>query len=201
MGKCVKQLADEFGVSKTAIRKRFTAEFKAQYVETNPDGSLQVNDEGCKLIEESLQKPLQTAQTKVSETSENQGLQETVAAQKETVAILKGQLDIKDEQIKAMSDQMAALQAELERERQHSRDLSDRLVVLTDQAQQLHAGTIKERLTVQEQDEQAVISQTAEQGSNNEKVVPASEDEVVAEQTEKKKSWREKLGDWIAGRK
>lgn len=193
MGKTTKQLAEELGVSKTAIRKRFTDEFKAQYVETNPDGSLWVNDEGCKLIAESLRKPPQTPQTKLVETTENQGLQETVAAQKETVAILKGQLDIKDEQIKAMSDQMAALQAELERERQHARDLSDRLVVLTDQAQQLHAGTIRERLTTQEQDEQAIIPEhTAEQGSN--------EDEAAAEQSEKKKSWRERLGDWIAGR-
>lgn len=96
-----KQIADELGVSKTAIRKRFTDEFKAQYVETNPDGSLQVTDEGCKLIEESLRKQVQTLQTKFAETGENQSLQAVVETQKETISLLKGQLVAKDEQIRA----------------------------------------------------------------------------------------------------
>ena len=46
MGKTTKQLAEELRVSKTAIRKRFTDEFKAQYVETNPDGSLWIKKSG-----------------------------------------------------------------------------------------------------------------------------------------------------------
>ncbi len=35
--KTVKQLAEELGVSKTAIRKRFSDDFKAKYVETSAD--------------------------------------------------------------------------------------------------------------------------------------------------------------------
>lgn len=145
MGMTVKQLADELGVSKTAIRKRFTDEFKAKYVQTNPDGSLQVVDEGCKLIGESLQKQAQTPQTKISEPSENHSLQSVVEIQKETIGLLKGQLAAKDEQIRAQQEQITALQVELERERQHARDQSDKLAVLADQAQQLHAAaTIKQ---------------------------------------------------------
>lgn len=145
MSMTVKQLADKLNVSKTAIRKRFTDEFKAQYVETNPDGSLQVTDAGCKLIEESLQKQLQTPQTKIAETGENQSLQVVVETQKETISLLKGQLAAKDEQIRAQQEQITALQAELERERQHARDQSDKLAVLADQAQQLHAAaTVKQ---------------------------------------------------------
>lgn len=145
MSKTIKQLADELGVSKTAIRKRFTDEFKAQYVETNPDGSLQVTDAGCKLIEESLQKQLRTPQTKIAETGENQSLQVVVDTQKETIGLLKGQLAAKDEQIRAQQEQITALQAELERERQHAREQSDKLAVLADQAQQLHAAaTVKQ---------------------------------------------------------
>jgi DNA-binding transcriptional regulator YhcF (GntR family) len=193
MGKTVKQLAEELGVSKTAIRKYMTLDFRKKYVETTANGVLIINEEGANQLQK-LRKLPQTPQTKFAGTTENQGLQE-----KETVAILKGQLDIKDEQIKAMSDQLAALQAELGRERQHARDLSDRLVVLTDQAQQLHAGTIQERLTVQEQGEQVVVSEQSAQGSDN--AAPVSKGEAVVEQSEKKKSWREWLGDWIAERK
>ena len=145
MSMTVKQLADKLNVSKTAIRKRFTDEFKAQYVETNPDGSLQVTDVGCKLIEESLQKQPQTPQTKIAETGENQSLQVVVDTQKETIGLLKGQLAAKDEQIRAQQEQITALQAELERERQHARDQSDKLAVLADQAQQRHAAaTVKQ---------------------------------------------------------
>ena len=74
MSKTIKQLAEDLGVSKTAIRKRFSDDFKANYVETLDDGSLQVSDEGCKLIAESLRKPLQTVQTSEVETAANQSL-------------------------------------------------------------------------------------------------------------------------------
>ena len=60
MSKTIKQLADEFGVSKTAIRKRFTDEFKEKYVQTTSEGSLQVSDDGCKLIAESFRKHTET---------------------------------------------------------------------------------------------------------------------------------------------
>lgn len=99
MSKTIKELADELGISKTAVRKRFTDEFKALYVETMPDGSLRVNDTGCKLISESLRKLAKTSETNFSETSENHDFQAIIDMQKETIAILKAQLSVKDEQI------------------------------------------------------------------------------------------------------
>jgi predicted transcriptional regulator len=108
MSKTIKQIADELGVSKTAIRKRFTDEFKSKYVQTNPDGSLQVTDEGCKLIEKSLRKSVETPQTKFAENSENQGFHELVAAQKETITLLKEELSEKNEQIRTLQAQLTA---------------------------------------------------------------------------------------------
>jgi predicted transcriptional regulator len=108
MSKTIKQIADELGVSKTAIRKRFTDEFKSKYVQTNPDGSLQVTDEGCKLIEKSLRKPVETPQTKFTETSENQGFQELIATQKETITLLKEEISEKNKQIRTLQAQLNA---------------------------------------------------------------------------------------------
>jgi hypothetical protein len=106
MSKTIKQLAEEFGVSKTAIRKRFSDDFKANYVETLDDGSLQVSAEGCKLIAESLRKPQQTAQTSEVETAANQSLRVSPDIQQETMGILTGQLAAKDEQIRAQQQQL-----------------------------------------------------------------------------------------------
>ena len=115
MSKTIKQLAEEFGVSKTAIRKRFSDDFKANYVETLADGSLQVSDEGCKLIAESLRKLPQTSQTSEVETTANQSLQETMgiltsqlAAKDEQIRAQQQQLITKDEQIKMMQAQLSA---------------------------------------------------------------------------------------------
>ena len=202
MGKTIKQLAEEFGVSKTAIRKRFTPEFKEQYLETNPDGSFQITDQGCELIAESLRKSQRTVQTEVAETSVNQGSQETIAANKETIAVLVEQLSSKDEQIKALMEQLVTKDEQIGSLTTSNAALTSTIQAMTEQqshltealraAQALHAGTIQERLTVQEQDEQTIIpEQPSEQ-----------EDETGLNPTpEKKKSWRERLGDWIAGRK
>ena len=92
MSKSIKQIADELGVSKTAIRKRFSDDFKSRYVETSAGGSLQVSDEGCKLIAESLRKPPQTVQTPRAETTANQSLRVSPDIQQETIGILTGQL-------------------------------------------------------------------------------------------------------------
>ena len=106
MGKTIKQLAEEFCVSKTAIRKRFSDDFKSNYVETLDDGSLHVSDEGCKLIAESLRKPPQTTQTSEAETTANQSLRVSPDIQQETMGILTSQLAAKDEQIRAQQQQL-----------------------------------------------------------------------------------------------
>ena len=172
MSKSIKQIADELGVSKTAIRKRFTDDFKAAYVETNLDGSLQVSDEGCKLLMESLRKlpetsrkppetsrkPPETPQTKFAETSENHGLWRVIDTQKEMITLLNGQLEVKDEQIRSLQEQIISLQTELERERQHAREQSDKFAVLADQAQQLNAADKKTLMLIEGKESERKLS-------------------------------------------
>lgn len=131
MSKTIKQIADDLGVSKTAVRKYMTLDFRKKYVQTDENGILRINKEGENLLQK-LRKQPQTPQTKTAETGENQSLQAVVDTQKETIGLLKGQLAAKDEQIRAHQEQITALQAELERERQHSRDQSDKLAALSE---------------------------------------------------------------------
>lgn len=142
MSKTVKQLADELNVSKTAIRKRLTPEFKAQYVETDDAGSLQVSAEGCKLISESFRKvtenqrkQAETDRKPLPETTENQSLQAILDAHRETVAALQAQID-------SLTADKELLNEELIKERTHARELADKLAEITAREQGLHAGTL-----------------------------------------------------------
>lgn len=116
--KTIKQLADELSVSKTAIRKRLTPEFRENYVEITANGVLTINENGCKLIAETLQ----TYANPIPETNEN-----TVSgADKDIIEFFKKQLEEKDKQI-------AALQTALNKAHQ-----------IADQAQQLEAKKVLE---------------------------------------------------------
>ena len=68
MSKSIKQLADEFGVTKTAIRKRFTDDFREKHIHTTDKNILIIDDEGCKLIAETLQ----TTANQIPQTKGNQ---------------------------------------------------------------------------------------------------------------------------------
>lgn len=175
MSKTIKQLADEFGVSKTAIRKRFTDEFKEKYVQTTSEGSLQVSDDGCKLIAESLRKRVETlqeteklSQSQFAETCENSGFQQSIDIQKETIEFLKEQLAIKDEQLRAQQQQLSIKDEQIKAQQQQLVTKDEQIGKLTaamenttaalTAAQALHAGTIQERLTVaQDQSEEETV--------------------------------------------
>lgn len=70
-------------------------------------------------------------------------------------AILRDELEAKNRQIEQ-------LQAELAEERKHSRELTDRVAVLAEQAQALHAGTIKAHLPAGDSEEELAVAIDAE---------------------------------------
>ena len=132
MSMTVKQLADSLGVSKTAIRKRITANFRANYVETTANGVLIVNDEGCKLIAETLQTTengLRKPPQPIAETTENP----EIKLLETTIATLQQQLAVKDNQIAALNEQLISVSQSLQ-------DTSSALAA----AQALHAGTMQQ---------------------------------------------------------
>ena len=65
--KTVKQLADELGVSKTAIRKRMDSDFRANYVQTTENNVLIISEIGCEIIA----KTLKTSENQIPQTTEN----------------------------------------------------------------------------------------------------------------------------------
>lgn len=133
MSMTVKQLANSLGVSKTAIRKRFNDEFRANHLQINESGILIIDDNGCKLIAETLQTTAnqipemaqtnperfaETPQTTANqipetvETTENmllETLKTTITTLQQHNTLLSEQLTIKDKQIAAQQEQIKTL--------------------------------------------------------------------------------------------
>ncbi|KYK52078.1 hypothetical protein AYO51_14925 [Lactiplantibacillus plantarum] len=107
MPKTIRELADEFGVSKQAIRKKLDANFRANYVQTvtrNGVQTLVVVNSGYLLLKQHFiggnsQKP-----EGVTFTS-NTGNKNT-----DTIELLKEQLSVKDNQIKEKDEQLKSMQ-------------------------------------------------------------------------------------------
>lgn len=119
--KTIRQLADELGVSKTSVRKYMNPEFRAAHTETLDGNIIVIDEEGCRKIAASIKKPPEIPANENTETPQNEASGDMIALLQTTIETLRGQLEVKDRQI-----------AELTR--------------LADQAQQLHAGTIKQAL-------------------------------------------------------
>ena len=122
MVKTIRELADEFGVSKQAIRKKLDANFRTNYVQTvtrNGVQTLVVTNSGYLLLKQHFdggnnQKP------KGNVFTSNSGNMNT-----DIIELLNQQLAIKDSQIKEKDDQLKSMQK------------------LLDQSQQLQLGTEK----------------------------------------------------------
>lgn len=133
--KTIKELADELGCSKTAIRKYMDEDFRITYTARAANGVIVITPEGCKLIAESLRKPLETTGNQFAETTGNQGLQAEVE-------FLREQLRAKDRQIEAQQQQISSLTASLD----HTTAALQEAQASVQAAQALHAGTIKTQM-------------------------------------------------------
>ena len=56
MNRTIKELADALGVSKTAVRKYMTPEFRSEHVKTTENGVITIDSDGCKLVAMHLQR-------------------------------------------------------------------------------------------------------------------------------------------------
>lgn len=144
MMKTIKELADELGVSKTAIRKHMDEDFRAAHTENLPGNVIGIDEDGCKLIAESLRKPPKTTENQFAETTGNQSSQDEVA-------FLREQLRAKDRQIEAQQEQISQLTTALE----HT-------TASLHAAQALHAGTMQAQLEAGEPQAEAAVDQQAE---------------------------------------
>lgn len=152
MSKTIRELADELGVSKTAIRKYMTEDFRAQHTENLPGNIIGIDDDGCKLIAESLRKPPATGGNSIPETTANSGLREEVAFLREQLAAKDRQLEAKDRQIEAQQEQLSQLTVALE----HT-------TASLHAAQALHAGTMQQLGAGEPQAEAAIDADDQQQ--------------------------------------
>lgn len=156
MSMTIKELADSLGISKTAIRKRFTDDFRAAHIRTDEKGTIYIDEQGCLEIAATAVTPTnpfaETEETAETNSGNDCGNPEETAANNEeplleilrtSIAALQEQLAAKDEQIKAVNAQVNALTAQIG-------TLTDTLQSTTaalTAAQALHAGTIQQQLT------------------------------------------------------
>lgn len=110
MGKTVKQIADEIGVSKTAVRKYMDEAFKAKYTKQDGDRApVIISDEGVEILKSKCKgkNPVnqfaETAETKV-ETPVNQAETDLISVLQEQMKALNKQLEIKDQQIHELTE-------------------------------------------------------------------------------------------------
>lgn len=146
MAKTIKQIADEIGVSKQTVYKRYKGKLYtvcAPYAHTE-QGVLYIEEQGETLIKQDfLQKECSIgahtyahtdrSNGAVLEQSENAGV---VAVLQTTIDTLQGQLAIKDKQIEELNARLAEVSSALVAAQQTAQA-----------AQALHAGTIQQQLT------------------------------------------------------
>lgn len=145
MSKTIKQLADELGVSKTAIRKYMTEDFRAAHTAIIAGNIIEISNDGCELIAVSLRKPSKTPENRVAETPETQDFSAEIA-------FLREQLTAKDEQLAAKDRQIDALTTALANTTSALNLANESLHA----AQALHAGTIQQQLESHGEDVQVV---------------------------------------------
>ena len=105
--KTIKELADEFNVSKQAVRKRLTEEFRANHVETvtsNGVKTLVVTYTGYMLLKQHFTTSNATGNDKVTDTSN------PTAGDLSVVKILEQQLFVKDKQLENKDSQISQMQ-------------------------------------------------------------------------------------------
>lgn len=105
--KTIKDLADEFNVSKQAVRKRLTEEFRANHVETitsNGVKTLVVTYTGYMLLKQHFTTSNATGNDKVTDTSN------PTTGDLSVVKILEQQLFVKDKQLENKDSQISQMQ-------------------------------------------------------------------------------------------
>ena len=143
MGKTIKQLADEIGVSKQAIQKRLIREplctTVQPYIEI-VNGVKYIDVVGEDLIKTAFLKSKKTdvhtdvGIDKNGKSMDGMGVYTPIVeVLQNTIDTLKGQLEVKDRQIAVQQEQIERLQSELEVERQCNKESNDKLFSLTEQ--------------------------------------------------------------------
>ena len=175
--KTVRQLAEDLGVSKTAVMKQI--ENLGLHSSLRKNGNQFMIDEAQEtLIKQAFSPQSKTKQTK----TENQPVFDIVSVLQKTIDTLQGQLEVKDQQLLEKDKQITSLSAALEN-----------TTKALQAAQALHAGTIQAQLgpgVDQSQEEEQVIDVGDQESSLEDKMAPAEPGPVKKE----KRHWWQRIG-------
>ncbi len=134
MAKTTKQLADEIGVSKSAVRKQLTEDFRVQHVH-EVGNILQIDDAGVQIIRDhfgsgttgdknsevhtrTAHEHTRTPHSTRTNTDENAMWSDRNPADIELIQVLKDQLEQRNQEIKRRSDEMAEMQRLMDQSQQ-----------------------------------------------------------------------------------
>ena len=141
--KTIRQIADEIGVSKTAVNKQIANLGLRSGLRKNGN-QFAIDEHQEALIKQAFSEKSQTEIENQSQTktqTENHEVGDLVCVLQATIDTLQGQLSVKDKQIEELNARLA--------------EVSSALVVAqqtAQAAQALHAGTIRQQLTDGEDD-------------------------------------------------
>lgn len=135
MSKTIKQIADELGVSRQAVHQKIKRNedlsTRLQAFTSTVDGVVYISVDGENLIKSAFDKnERQQSGVNVDRDKLTVGLQSIIDILQKEIETFKLQLEQKNEMI-------CTLQSDLEREREHSREMASKLATLADQAQKL----------------------------------------------------------------
>lgn len=196
MAKTTKQLADEIGVSKSAVRKQLTEDFRAQYVH-EVGNILQIDDEGVQIIRDhfgsdtagdendeahthTAHERTRTPHSTRTNTDENAVWSDRNPADVELIQVLKDQLEQRNQEIERRSAEMAEMQRLMDQSQQlllSTQTENARLLALQDSGSS-NVGKAKEgeysevRTNTDEKRVRTPDGTQSEEGSGDEKEAP-----------------------------
>lgn len=135
--KTIRQIADEIGVSKTAVNKQIANLGLRSGLRKNGN-QFAIDEHQEALIKEAFSEKSQTEienQTQTKTQTENHEVSDLVCVLQATIDTLQGQLEVKDRQIEELNARLAEVSAALLAAQQTAAA-----------AQALHAGTIQQQL-------------------------------------------------------
>ena len=135
--KTVRQIADELGVSKTAVSKQIANLGLRSSLRKNGN-QFAIDEQQEALIKQAFSEKSQTENANQSQTktqTENHEVGDLVCVLQATIDTLQGQLEVKDRQIEELNARLAEVSAALLAAQQTAAA-----------AQALHAGTIQQQL-------------------------------------------------------
>lgn len=137
MAKTIRQIADEIGVSKTAVSKQIANLGLRSGLRKNGN-QFAIDEHQEALIKQAFSEKTQTESENQSQTktqTENHEVGDLVCVLQTTIDTLQGQLAVKDEQIRELNERLSECSAALLVAQQTAQA-----------AQALHAGTIQKQL-------------------------------------------------------